>query len=770
MYENSSITKAPSADVIADGKNYIQYNFSTGDIAGNPIVPVKVAADPVNGVTFDVSNKVIESADPASWVRNVGLDYTFYADNIFFNTISAETPSNPSTSIPVKINDLGVSASGMTYLEEDMDGEGMVAFSYTPESNLSTNAIQVASYAPTEECGTNCNNSNFTLNKIEFTVDDKLPVDNPAVPYIIDEDTSNLEGANPMAATAGADFEFKPALTVSDGSLDTDTLLPSDNLITASFTVNNESAESLESISIDSVPDLNNKPGQEALPGFGEEVLYFHTINIAGAGYTDDGNTSRQDPIAIDTRYEIFRGTPTGAGNDGSWTTFHTPTSNLYDPSYNYYYDFELPPTPVTIGTDGSYAITGTVESLEPDPADIIIDRSDYMDSLTLLSGASQDLDLSFKLGDLFAAQFTKAVEFSLKQYLAYRMSDGVFPVDFAAYDFDPVISDIEVKRIGVQATGIVTGEKVYQTVGDREFETVTSPGLSELKQQMRDNAADLTRGLTECSADLVLSTLSTASNGCIKVDNYNNTVIAIYGGANQTLQIGNGTGTVAVPDNYKYTIIVRGGANVFINDNIAYGVDPDSSFGIIVLADNKGNGGNVYISPNVTNVVGLLYAEGSILSSPNGTDLYYIGTADTEDLKNQLYWKGSIVSRNTIGGSANRVKPEDADCNGITDSQICARAYDLDFLRRFVVSSTKRYASDEALFSGGGKCVMTAPDIYECEHGAEGLPSLITIGGDKLIDIDNSKTDPFYIEKDTRPVPPGFSTTAGFERTQEIR
>ena len=70
--------------------------------------------------------------------------------------------------------------------------------------------------------------------------------------------------------------------------------------------------------------------------------------------------------------------------------------------------------------------------------------------------------------------------------------------------------------------------------------------------------------------------------------------------------------------------------------------------------------------------------------------------------------------------------------------------------------------------FSGGGTCDEAVP---VCAHGPLGSTrSKITLNGINLIDLDNSEIDPFYIEKDNRPAPPGFTTGAGFERAIEIR
>ena len=791
----SSFERSASSpeSAIADGKDYISYTFSPKDISGlNPIVSVKVAP---GALTLDGTNNVTDEEYSSNWVRNANIKYSFKSDEIFFNNL---TPSNPTDTLPVIIDEAAVSSG--TYYSE---GPTITFPTDTSISSAMINNIQVASYAPTDDLGTVSDSRRFTLNQIEFTETDKIPnpppytftepptysfTSDPAT-YTLDEAVSVIGttvttdgiladdlSANAITSSTGASFEFTPAITTDNGKINTTTLIPSDDFITTSFDVWNQSTTaSIGDISIDNSLDLTD----EEDTGIGKAVLDIYDIKLAT---NTDGNFGRKDPINQGlTRYEMFHGF-----TDGSSTIFHSNISNFY-PTVNYNFDFGGPAIgsdpiidPDAIIGNGSYDITGTIIG-GTDPIDI--DRSDEV-PFYLLSKTKSPQEISFKLGDLSAGQLSKSVTFSLSQYIAYRMSDGtVFPFDFAVYERPlPVIEGIEVKRVGVQATGIVSGEKVFQTISGREFQTVTSPGLSQLKQQMRDNVADITRGFDKCTTATPLSELSIPddNNGCIKVDTNNNTVIAIYGNEASTLVLGDGTTDLSVPDGYKYTVIVTGGANVFIKNNIKYNTTGDkktTSFGLIVLADTDSKGGNVYISPDVTNVVGLLYAEGSLLSSPDGTKLYYRDSdLNQGDIKNQLYWQGSIVSKNTIGGAANRTVPYDEICDEFEfmDDLNCARAFDMDYLRRFVVNSDGSdvgYVSDDARFSGGGSCSITPPSTdYVCAFPVGGdLPSKIQLSG-ALIDIPNSKTDPFYIEKDTRPAPPGFSTSAGFERTQEIR
>jgi len=143
-------------------------------------------------------------------------------------------------------------------------------------------------------------------------------------------------------------------------------------------------------------------------------------------------------------------------------------------------------------------------------------------------------------------------------------------------------------------------------------------------------------------------------------------------------------------------TIVVKW-ANLYIQSNMSYASN-DSILGVIVQKDSAGNGGNLYIDPAITNLVGSYVIDGSIISYNGTTELGY--NANIDDLKNQLYLLGSITSENTIGGS----KLNPPKCPSLVT--ICsnpatmaeAQKYDLNYLRRY-------YLYNNAPF-GNGKII----------------------------------------------------------------
>jgi len=142
-----------------------------------------------------------------------------------------------------------------------------------------------------------------------------------------------------------------------------------------------------------------------------------------------------------------------------------------------------------------------------------------------------------------------------------------------------------------------------------------------------------------------------------------------------------------------KRTIIVKG-ANLYIKSDMYY-TDVNSILGIIILKDENGNGGNLYIDPSVTNIIGSYIIDGSVISY-NGSE---IGVGDISTLKNQLYIYGSMVSENTIGGS--RMSPN--RCPSLLNISPCtidiAQKYDLNYLRRYYLYSNKPFGNGKAIW-----------------------------------------------------------------------
>lgn len=82
------------------------------------------------------------------------------------------------------------------------------------------------------------------------------------------------------------------------------------------------------------------------------------------------------------------------------------------------------------------------------------------------------------------------------------------------------------------------------------------------------------------------------------------------------------------------------------IGNNIA---NEASIKGIIVLKNDAGVGGKIYINKNVSNIAAVLYADKSIISG-NASVYYSDISPSSQTATGQLLIEGSIISDNTIG------------------------------------------------------------------------------------------------------------------------
>lgn len=742
VYRPNSALSFTGNNKVADGNNAVSLTFSPMDIGGNAITSVETALVPAS----------LPETDQTKWVRNVSnmYDYdkssAYYFDSIFVprNTILG----NPS---PVSIggNIFGF-GSPLQYTPVDPPISGSYRY-------------DVIGYAPTTASAPNP----LHLDAINVTATDlTLPAispKQPAVPggtFVTTLDSSNQGTGEPLPFA----YLFTPALEVTAGSLNADYIVLGQS-VDASFSLRNNSSDALTSYSLDNILKFQDTGG------IGQEVLEIKGIKLDGL----TGSTDRTDPKWDATRYDL---THNAGGQDIN--EFHDLTQNFHDPFY---------PFNSTVDTEGNYSVDGKYYVAPTDPCLITppcppvnIDRTDTLSSDLAANGGIGNFSFGFMPSQFVGQAINAKVTFSIDQYLAYHSKNNPF-AQYALYPAVRRIDGVDVKSIGLGTSGVVSGGQIYETISGRQLQTVSTASSEGLRKDIRKNVASLTRNMTPCelnpSSPTILSTLPTdpSLTSCLSVDSKNNTIIAYYSGPG-TLQIGNGS-NVAVP-NDKYSIILTNGANLYIDSNVDYG-STDDSLGLIVLQDGNGKGGNVFINPVPTNLVGLLYAEGSILSSPDGGTTFYYGSAggDTKDLKNQLYWQGSIASRNTIGGAPNKTVPDGVDCTlwqkNISD---CSQAYDLDYVRRFTTKHDDvqniDYSLAGVLFSGGGRCVpVNVPVQPNCSLGA--LPTTVKIMTGNSIDTSappagSKSLDAFFIERDNRPVPPGFTSGGGLTSTSEIR
>lgn len=177
--------------------------------------------------------------------------------------------------------------------------------------------------------------------------------------------------------------------------------------------------------------------------------------------------------------------------------------------------------------------------------------------------------------------------------------------------------------------------------------------------------------------------------------------------------------------DAWKYVTIGSSSNDIFTEKNnrtliIEWGdlyIDwdiPDSAFAksrvIIVIKDSLGNGGNIYIHGGVKKIVTSMIAEWSIYSGyptsapnilPVVSYLYNdIKSKITNLPSNQLYVYGTVISRNTIGGSAEAETGANGSCPYLEANcdRDTAVKYDLNYFRSYNKDVTRRWYKNDTL------------------------------------------------------------------------
>ncbi len=126
-------------------------------------------------------------------------------------------------------------------------------------------------------------------------------------------------------------------------------------------------------------------------------------------------------------------------------------------------------------------------------------------------------------------------------------------------------------------------------------------------------------------------------------------------------------------------------GNDLIINTNIINSSNPPK--GIIVLRDNDGKGGNIYVSSWVTRIDAVIFAEGTVYSGESEGQKYNDTPSEIVSLpERQLYIVGALISRNTIWGASQSATevlcPYNESCT-FAD----ATKYDLNYFRGFQAS-----------------------------------------------------------------------------------
>lgn len=229
-------------------------------------------------------------------------------------------------------------------------------------------------------------------------------------------------------------------------------------------------------------------------------------------------------------------------------------------------------------------------------------------------------------------------------------------------------------------------------------------------------------------------------------------------------------------------SIFIEGG-DLIIKSNI---YNPPSGpyvgeLGIIVLKDLRtGEGGNIFVGPEVTNIQATMYADKSFFSF-DGTAQGFTGNTFDEPLftdeaqrfntlKNQLYIQGSLASMNTLGGAVANppfigngtiTSPVEGEYGQMPLGRRRARLYDLNFLRYYGLVF-ERDSNGNAVDKDNDSQLEATPYTGNASGGdLIVLPEMKTAQG---LDRDKDFSPVYITFKPPSATLPGFGVTKGID------
>ncbi|QQR84179.1 hypothetical protein IPJ72_03260 [Candidatus Peregrinibacteria bacterium] len=666
--------RALNASAVADGVDSIQFAVELRDIANNPVLSIDCStpnsppgANP-NYLYNGCPNRLV----------NVEL---FFDNPTVFDLIAPIPPSSPYlTPLIYGDNPATVSVSGLPLMDT------ATSFSALSLSN-GDHTFVLASYAPTETLDPLSPNApvtrfDFNVNQSNYRIeDDALPATRfdlitgdpdpasvtPAA--VLNASVSNGVNPSPAVTFLPALYTANPVVTTA-GVSDTLTIGTPAQL---QFSLHNRGATSINAggfsggISIDQVVQYRSSSPLVALMETHRLFDVADSDNDKKFGWLDPN-----EPYGINTLFETYDGdTFSGLSLNASTSPFHDVYQRFH-PGYDFKYDAFGTASPIQ--PEGFYTLSGLynipqdyppldVQANLNDPANYPAGELDRSDLTSLGLNPSSQLSKTIELTPEKLIPATLGdIALRVIQGVAYRFEDQPL---FARFYQPPLVDGLIVSEVGFDATGSVSGSS---RVSGRTFQTIGDASTVDLQESMRRSVTSLTAAIqpkSSCSVPVApLAQLPTTLGTCVVKDADTGALIAYFeGDSSETLTLGTGGGLVL--PNFPYTLIIRGGANLELADNVYYQLsDTNASFGIILVANQIGDGANVYLQPSVTNVAAILYAEGSVLSRDASGGLYYgAGAGDLQDLSNQLYWRGSIASRNTIGGAYTQQIPAGISC-----------------------------------------------------------------------------------------------------------
>ncbi|MBF0913774.1 hypothetical protein HXK64_02320, partial [Candidatus Gracilibacteria bacterium] len=268
----------------------------------------------------------------------------------------------------------------------------------------------------------------------------------------------------------------------------------------------------------------------------------------------------------------------------------------------------------------------------------------------TLVNAFNQTLDVKIESKDkILSAIAVKVLDMPISYVIKGKRVHYIVEGKKINGDSAMLIKGCEKRTLGVKILG--TGK--HQGKGDKTGQDTDFVNLNqeEVRKNIHKNANDLIRN---------------RDTGKKINQVYFNDKTTIYSNISNDLADGD-------------TVIIKNG-NFVIDQNI------DKQIGIIVLKDGYNvspetpDGGNIFITKDVTNIKAYIYSDGAIMSKDVNGKNY-----KDEELAIPLAINGSIFSRNTIGGAVAGIGDNKYLLPGgkKTSDFKLAEKYDLNYLRK---------------------------------------------------------------------------------------
>lgn len=283
-----------------------------------------------------------------------------------------------------------------------------------------------------------------------------------------------------------------------------------------------------------------------------------------------------------------------------------------------------------------------------------------------------------------------------LSTHMSYRIDgyDVVINGDVIGKDnYHGIIPPSDTNYAGVKIIGTSNADTAQEYITGQfsdDVRIIWRLIKSSFRRDIRKKAFELVRSVTPNNGANRVSDFSGTSG-------WNNTDGARIS-AGQVLYFGNLTNDyVELGNSLSQTVagnktLVAQWGDIYITSDLQYSDRSRDILWVIALEDANGNGGNIYVHPDVTDISAVLYADRAVMTaidsdnsgSISGTEVFD-GTSDPADFSDQLYIYGSVFSENTIGW-ARSIPRECPYYVAICDTAQTAERYDLNYLRRYVL------------------------------------------------------------------------------------